>query len=308
MANCSISLVGTGLIGSSIALGLKGTFSGIVGFDKNSGSLDYAVKSGIIDFAVSMDCISRFSDTIIVSVPVDVALTVILEILEKTKNDAIVIDVSSTKVPICDALKNHPKRRNFIAGHPMAGSEVGGPQNADANFFNDRKVIICQPELSSIVALNHATFIFRSLGMTIELMDAESHDSLVAMVSHFPQVVSYGIAKTIGLAANDDQWSQIAASGFDTSTRLAKSSSEIWTPILIQNKKHINQYLQLFLREIESLRDLIEDENIEGVNQFIHQSQVVREKFENNLNNSKDNGRESITRSKANQLVATGIE
>lgn len=308
METKNISIVGTGLIGSSIALGLRGRTNGIVGFDCNQKVLDYAVKSGIVDFKVSMESVCYYSDIIIVSVPVDVALTLIPEILSKSKNDTIVIDVSSTKVPICDALKNHPRRENFIAVHPMAGAEVGGPQNADANLLIGRKAIFCQPELSSAVALEQAKYVFETLGMTIQMMDAETHDSLVALVSHLPQMVAYGVAKTVGVTTENNQWSTIAASGFDSSTRLAKSPADIWIPILLQNKDNVKRYLQSFIQEMEHLVYMLNTDDANGIAQFIQHSQAVREKYDNNLNNIKDNGKESITGSKANKLVAAGIE
>lgn len=301
----NISIVGTGLIGSSMALGLRGFTNGIVGFDSNPRSLDYAVKSGIIDFHVSLNSICYHSDIIIVSVPVDVAITIIPSILSKSKDDTIVIDVSSTKTQICDIVRNHPKRKNFIAAHPMAGSEMGGPQNADANLFNGRKVVICESELSSAVAIEHAIEIFKILGMSIEFMDAETHDSIVAMVSHLPQVVSFGLARTIGLANSNDLWSSVAASGFDSSTRLAKSSSDVWTPILIQNKEHISQYLTLFIQQIETIKGLIDSENIDAIDQFIQQSQGVREKFDNSLKNkiNQKNGTKTISRLNPTEVV-----
>jgi len=309
METKNISIVGTGLIGSSIALGFKGKFNEIVGFDTNQRTLDYAVKSGIIDFNVSMDSIYRFSDIIIVSVPVDVALFLVPDILEKSKDDAIVIDVSSTKAPICNVLMNHPKRANFVAAHPMAGAEVGGPQNGDANLFNGRNVILCQTQLSSEYALEQAIVIFKTLGMTIEFMDPEVHDNLVGLVSHLPQMVSYGLARTIGAATKNDQWCTIAANGFNSSTRLAKSPANIWIPILLQNKDHISTYLQLFIQEMEHLVYLLDTDNTDGLNQFIHQAQIVREKFENNITiNTQDNGKEPITRSKIDKFVASGIE
>jgi prephenate dehydrogenase len=287
----NISIVGTGLIGSSIALGLKGEFCRIVGFDSNPRTLDYAVKSGIIDFGVSIDNICHNSDIIIVAVPVDIALVIVPEILEKSNGSTIVIDVSSTKVPICNLLKNHPKRANFVSAHPMAGAEVGGPQNADAKLLHGHKVIICQPELSSAIAVAKSLQLFRTLGMSTEFMDADVHDSLVALVSHLPQVVSYAIANTISVATSNDQWSKIAASGFNSTTRLAKSPANIWIPILMQNKNHINDYLRLFIHEMEKLMQLLSEEDKIGLTQFIHQSQVVREKFENNpnrINSKKD--------------------
>lgn len=288
-----------------MALGLRDFTNGIVGFDSNPRSLDYAVKSGIIDFNVSLDSICYHSDIIIVSVPVDVALTVISDILSKSKEDTVVIDVSSTKTQICDILKDHPKRKNFIAAHPMAGSEMGGPQNADANLFIGQKVIICQSELSSSIAMERAMEIFKNLGMSIELMDAETHDGLVAMVSHLPQVVSFGLARTVGISNINDVWSSIAASGFDSSTRLAKSSSDVWTPILIQNKEFISKYLTLFIHQMETIKVLIDSENIDAIDQFIQQSQGVREKFDNSLKIKTDqkNGTNTISRLNPTEVV-----
>jgi prephenate dehydrogenase len=309
MEKKKLSIVGTGLIGCSFALGVRNKFGEICGFDKDSESLDYAVQSGIIDSSSSLENISRDSDIIIVSVPVDVALTLIPKILFLAKNDAVVIDVGSTKVPICNALKDHPRRVCFVAAHPMAGSEASGSRNATENLFQGKKVIICQPEQSSTVALEQAQYIFKTLGMSIELMDAEVHDSLVSMVSHLPQVVSYCLTKAVDDASCNDLWSSIAATGFDSSTRLSKSSADIWIPILLQNKGNINNHLHLFIDEIKNLINLLDNDNADGLTQFILQSQIVREKFEKNVNNNcQTNGNKSITRNKANKFVATGIE
>lgn len=310
MKTRNISIVGTGLIGGSIGLGLRGKGNVIFGFDKNSRNLGYAEKMGIIDFSASMDSIYVCSDIIIVSVPVDIALRIIPEILTKSKDDAIVIDVSSTKVAICNELKNHPKRGNFIAAHPMAGMEVGGPQNADAQILRGRKVVICQSELSSSNALDKAIDLFKPLGLHTELMDAETHDSLVAMVSHLPQLVSYGLANTISVANNDDQWCNLAASGFDSVTRLASSPANVWTPIINQNKEYILKCLNLFIHQMETIKEIVKKDDNNAFVEFVAQSKIVREKFENSskLEINHSHGDKTISWTDSTKVVATRVE
>lgn len=304
----NISIVGTGLIGSSIALGVKSIANNIVGFDTNLQNIEYAIETGIINESWSVEKIAFDSDLIIVAVPVDIAITLIPYILNKVKDDATVIDVGSTKASICEAIKNHPKRKNFIATHPMAGSAVGGPQGADEKLFQGRKVIFCETERSSQLAVNRAMELFNILGMSIEYMDVETHDNTVALVSHLPQIVSYGITSTVANTMNtNQQWFKLASSGFDSSTRLAKSSSDVWTPILIQNKENISKYLQLFIDQIETIKGLIESGDSESISQLIYLSQSVREKFENNQNKKKD-GNKTTTRISTTKVVASGVE
>ncbi|NVO09829.1 MAG: prephenate dehydrogenase/arogenate dehydrogenase family protein [Bacteroidales bacterium] len=304
----NISIVGTGLIGCSIAMGVKGMFKCIAGFDINQQNIDYAINAGIIDESWTIERIAYESDVIIVAIPVDAAIPIVYDLLSKIKVDAVIIDVGSTKLSICRAVQNHPNRKNFVAAHPMAGSEIGGPQGSGGNLFKGKKSIICQAELSSKLAIQCAEEIFRVLGMEVEYIDEERHDSLVSLVSHLPQIVSYGIASTVGCSIDvNHQWFDIAASGFDSTTRLAKSPLEVWIPILIQNKEYISQNLQLFIHQIEIMKELIESENIEALNQFICQSQAVREKFDNNIKNKK-NGNKTINRFGTTEAVVARVE
>ncbi|MHC1702374.1 MAG: prephenate dehydrogenase [Tenuifilaceae bacterium] len=307
----NISIIGTGMIGCSIALGVKGLFRNIAGFDTNPQNLDYAIETGIINHKWSIEKISQESDFIVLAVPVDVAIKLLPGILNKTKANAVVIDVGSTKSSICNSIQHHPKRGNFVATHPMAGNEIGGPRGAEENLFRGRKLIICQSEKSSSHALNLTKRIFESLGMTIEYMDENIHDNIVALTSHLPQLVSFGIANTVNNSMIENrQWCKLAASGFDSSTRLAKSSSEVWTPILMQNKEHINQYLDLFIGQIEAIKKMINENDITAIDQYINQAQSIREIFKKNQLSKINprNGNKTITRTCTTQVVVAGIE
>ena len=307
----NLSIIGTGLIGCSIALGVKGMFRNVAGYDSDVNNFEGAINAGIVNQSWSINRIAFGSDVIIVSVPVDVAVSIIPYILSKINDNAVVIDVGSTKSTICRAVRNHPRRGSFVAAHPMAGSENSGPQRANAQLLNGRKVIICEPELSSPLALSCAETIFTNLGMSIDFMDADAHDRVVALVSHLPQIVSYGVASTVAqtMEANH-QWCDIAASGFDSSTRLAKSPSDVWTPIMIQNNEHIVDFLNLFIKQIETIKGFIESGDTDLINQFIHQSQTVRETFDKKQISQIDqkNGNKTIVRTSATQVVVPGVE
>lgn len=309
MKTKSISIIGTGLIGSSMALGLRGRCNVILGFDKNPRNLGYAEKMGIVDIATSFEGICACSDVIIVSVPSDISLSILPDILSNSKEDAVVIDVSSTKGPICKALKHHLKRKNLVAAHPMAGLEVGGPQNADAAILKGRKVVICQSEQSSKLAVDLALDLFDSLGMHPEFMDAEQHDSLVALVSHLPQMVAYGLANTVSKASKDDEWCRLAASGFDSASRLASSPADVWLPIINQNKDFILQYINLFISQMENLQEMIADDNVADLEEFIAQSQSVREKFKKTIVKERYNhGNKTVRRIGSTTVVETRVE
>lgn len=310
MKTKSISIIGTGLIGSSMALGLKGQCKVLLGFDKNPRNIGYAEKMGVVDIATSYEGICACSDVIIVAVPSDIVPDILRDILSKSKDDTVVIDVSSTKEPICHALKHHPKRKNLIASHPMAGLEVGGPQNADASILIGRKVVICQSELNSDYALGIGLEIFKILGMQPEYMDAEQHDSLVALVSQLPQMVAYGLANTVSKASKDDEWCRLAASGFDSASRLASSPANVWMPIINQNKDFIVQHLNLFINQMENLKEMIADSNKNELMSFIAQSQSVRDKFKKKslLNEKYNHGNKTVRRLDSASVVETRVE
>lgn len=307
----NLSIIGTGLIGCSIALGVKGMFRNVAGYDSDAENFESAINAGIVNQSWSINRIAFGSDVIIVSVPVNVAVSIIPYVLSKINDNAVVIDVGSTKSTICKTVRNHSRRGSFVAAHPMAGSENSGPRRANAQLLNGRKVIICEPELSSLSALNCAKMIFANLGMSIDYMDADAHDRVVALVSHLPQIVSYGVASTVAQSMEvNHQWCDLAASGFDSSTRLAKSPSNVWTPILIQNKEHIVDFLDLFIKQIETVKGFIESGDADSINQFIHQSQSVRETFDKKQISQIDhkNGNKTIVRTSTTQSVVTGVE
>lgn len=279
--NC-VSIIGIGQIGGSIGLSLTGKAKMVVGVDTNPDNLKYAMLNGMIDQTLMLERAIRESDLIVVATPVDVALELIPAILNGIGENTVVIDMGSTKEPICRVTRNHPRRKNFVAAHPMAGTSVKGPQGADAALFCDRKVLVCQPELSSVNALNSAIELFHLLGASVEFIDEGVHDRLVGLISHLPQVFSYVLANVVGVSEGDNtDWLRLASTGFNSSTRLAKSPASMWSPIIMQNSENILRYIQMAVSELELLSDLIRSGNTYALEVFINRAVEVRNKFEN---------------------------
>ena len=247
-----IYIIGIGLIGGSMALDIKLIYdeATIFGIDANEKHLGEAIELGLIDEKASEnDLIS--ADLVIVAVPVDVGLVILPEILNKIGEQTLVFDVGSTKNPICEAIQNHPKRRNFLACHPIAGTEFSGPKAAIKGLFEGKTNIICEVEKTTFKLQETAMDLFKKLGMRIRYMDPKSHDKHIAYVSHLSHISSFMLGKTVIEKEKDEQdIFDMAGSGFESTVRLAKSSPAMWTPIFKQNKKQVVKSLEEYIKNL----------------------------------------------------------
>ena len=206
------------------------------------------------------------ADFVIVSVPVDVALTVLPKVLDAIGENTIVFDVGSTKIPICETVVNHPKRRHFIAAHPIAGTEFSGPSAAIKGLFEGKTNIICEVEKTTFKLQEKALDLFKSMGMRIRYMDPKSHDKHIAYVSHLSHISSFMLGKTVINKEKDEQdIFDMAGSGFESTVRLAKSSPAMWTPIFKQNKKQVVKTLEEYISNLTKFKELLENEDYEAI-------------------------------------------
>lgn len=262
-----IYVIGTGLIGGSLALGAKEHYNDakIYGIDSNENHLKEAMALGIIDeVAVFEDLVN--ADYVILSVPVDVALVFLPKVLDIIPDNATVFDVGSTKSPICEAVMNHPKRRNFIAAHPIAGTEFSGPSAAIKGLFQDKTNIICEVEKTTFKLQEKALELFKSMGMRIRYMDPKSHDKHIAYVSHLSHISSFMLGKTVINKEKDEQdIFDMAGSGFESTVRLAKSSPAMWTPIFKQNNKEVVKTLEEYISNLSKFKELLENEDYDAI-------------------------------------------
>ena len=275
----NICIVGTGLIGGSMALDIQShdKKTVIFGIDTNKNHINKAIKLGIIHKKATLDTLA-IADVVIISVPVDVCITILPSILDAINDHALVFDVGSTKLPICNLVQNHPKRRQFLASHPIAGTEFSGPHAAINNLYRGKTNIICEIEKTGNKQQEMALNIFKILGMRIRYMDPKSHDKHIAYVSHLSHISSFMLGKTVLEKEKDERdIFDMAGSGFESTVRLAKSSPAMWTPIFKQNKDNIIETLEEYISNLTLFKALLENEQYEQVFNEMNNTNRIKE-------------------------------
>ena len=262
-----VHIIGIGLIGGSFALDLKSNFSEIEisGTDSNKKHLEKALELGLIDNTAELKEV-RNADVVIVAVPVDASTQVIKTVLDNVGENTLVFDAGSTKENLCKALESHKNRRNFLAAHPISGTEFSGPEAAIKDLYRNKTIIICEVEKTAFKLQEKALEIFQKLGMRIRYMDPKSHDRHIAYVSHLSHISSFMLGKTVlEKEKNERDIFDLAGSGFASTVRLAKSSPAMWAPIFKQNKENVLETLKEYIQNLEHFRDLMEKDDFEAV-------------------------------------------
>lgn len=275
----NIVVIGTGLIGGSMALSARGFETKIIGVDANEENLKKAIELGIVDMAMPLEQAVLVADLIIISIPVDAAREMLPSILDTMRDDAVVIDTGSTKAGICGKVQNHPRRGNFVASHPMAGTEFSGPTAAFAGLFKDKKAIICEKELSSDFALKRALTLYKLLGMSVLYMSAEDHDKHIAYVSHLTHVIAYALSLTVQEIEKNEEKKifEMAGSGFASTVRIAKSSSAMWTPIFRQNARFLTDSIDKYIDVLNHFKQLIAEDRTKELFDEIKEANRIKD-------------------------------
>ncbi len=275
-----IAIVGTGLMGCSMAEGLRDVASEIVGVDNNTGHLQEALHRGWIDRSMSLEKAVISADLVIISVPVDAAIKLLPVILDLVGDRSVVIDAGSVKSAICQSVKDHSRRVKFVAAHPMAGLAVSGPEASDAGLFRNRKVVICEHDKTSEHALDTASFVFGRLGMDIIYMEPGLHDLYVAQISHLPQVVAYCLSALTEVPDDKrESMINIASSGFESSTRLASSPAGMWIPIFEHNSEFLAGSIDDMIERLSDIRNMIKERKWKSLTRLIEKANRSREDF-----------------------------
>ena len=274
-----VVVIGIGLIGGSMVLDIKALHpdATILGMDANENHLQEAIDLGVVEKQGTTDDLADV-DFVIVSVPVDIALVVLPQVLDAVGENTIVFEVGSTKLPICEAVANHPKRRNYIATHPIAGTEFSGPSAAIKGLFQGKTNIICEVEKTTFKLQEKALQLFTALGMRIRYMDPEAHDKHIAYVSHLSHISSFMLGKTVIDKETEEQdIFDMAGSGFESTVRLAKSSPAMWTPIFKQNKKQVVNTLDEYISNLSKFRELLENDDFDAIYQEMQSVNRIKE-------------------------------
>jgi prephenate dehydrogenase len=275
----NVTIVGVGLISGSFALGLKekGLARHIIGVSRTEASSRKALELGLIDEALPLEEAVRKSDLIYVAIPVDATLPVMKTIMDLVTDKQIVADAGSTKQVLCASLADHPMRKQFVATHPMWGTEYSGPEAAVRNAFTGRACVICEKERSDAGAVETIEKIYRELGMHILYMNAGDHDVHTAYISHISHITSFALANTVlEKEKEEDAIFELASAGFESTVRLAKSNPAMWAPIFMQNRENILDVLNEHISQLRKFKACLEKENEEYLKELIENANKIR--------------------------------
>ena len=274
----NVAIIGLGLIGGSIGLRLEKA-SGFhrIGIDANADNGQKALNLGLVDEVQSLEVGAAMADLVIFAIPMDQIIRLLPEVLSFVSDTAVVVDMGSTKAEVCELVNGHEKRAQFVATHPIAGTENSGPEAAFDSLFENKTGILCDVEKSSDSAVEVARELYQTLGMNVIEMDSKAHDLHIAYVSHLSHITSFVLGQTV-LEIEKDEKSifNMAGSGFASTVRLAKSSPDMWAPIFTQNKKHVSESLGAYIENLQEFKKLIDGEDVTGLRDVMQEANQIR--------------------------------
>lgn len=273
-----ISVVGLGLIGGSIALDLKRQLNiEVYGVDSNEQHQHLALERGLVHKIVSLAQACSTSDLIIVAVPVSTIEDLLPTILDQINDQVTVTDVGSTKQNMITSIKDHPRRAQFVASHPLAGTEFSGPTAAFEGLFRNKKNIICDKQDSSDKAVSLVSRVFESIGMHNDYMTADEHDRHMAYVSHLSHISSFTLSLTVlDIEKDENQIFNLASTGFASTVRLAKSNPATWAPIFSRNRTYLSKALSQYIDRLSEFKTALDDDNQEHSRKLMQEANDIK--------------------------------
>ena len=274
-----VGIIGVGLIGGSLALSAREHIPDveIFGSNRSEVNLQKSLDLGLINFRLE-DALIKQMDVILLTIPVDVAMDRLVDLLDEVNDNALIIDFGSTKTAICQQVALHSKRGQFLATHPIAGTEYSGPEAALPDLFQDKIQILCETQKTRPDLLEWAQDWFKKIGMNLREMDPVEHDQHITYVSHLSHISSYMLGKTV-MEKEKDQSAifDMAGSGFSSTVRLAKSSPHMWIPIFKQNKENISETLLQYINNLNQFKQLLDADKFDELHKQILEINQIRQ-------------------------------
>lgn len=273
-----ISIIGLGLMGGSAAIDLRkrGFATKIIGVDSDKVNANAAHHIGFVDEIADLESAVKKAELIILATPVDAALILLPQVLNLVENQ-VVTDMCSTKESLLDRVRYHSKRKQYVAGHPMAGTEFSGPWAAISGMFDGKAAILCDTEDSDIRAVAKVKRMYEVFNMRVIYMNACNHDIHAAYVSHISHISSFALALTVlEKEKNEKHIFDLASGGFDSTVRLAKSSADMWTPIFNHNKENVIKVLDTYIENLKAFKNAIENDEPDNVHKLIKESNKIK--------------------------------
>jgi len=269
-----VAIVGTGLIGGSLALAIKKNkmAESVVGVSRHQKSLALAGKMGAIGQGSRNLDIIRGADLVILATPVNTIIKLAPKISRFINKECIVTDVGSTKEQVSKILgKLFPR---YVGSHPLAGSEKRSILNARSGIFKDSLCIITPTKNTDKAALNKINLLWRKAGAKVLVMSPQRHDRILSLTSHLPHILAFSLIGTV-----PREFLRFSSGGLKDTTRIAASDSEIWSDIFLSNAKNISSGIDAFLAGVSRIQSAIRKNDARSLSRILRKAKKQREKL-----------------------------
>lgn len=279
-----LCVIGVGLIGGSLAIALRrvGFCEEVIGAGRNKERLQIAKDLCVIDtYSTNIAEAVADADMVFVSVPMGAMADVFKQIDGHLKPGAVVTDGGSAKVSVMKDAKEYLKYSysQFVAGHPIAGTEQSGVEAAFGELYLNRRVIITPTYDTNKRAIDKVTAMWQAAGASVEAMSASHHDAILAGTSHLPHLLAFGLVNCLFESNDSENFFKYAAGGFRDFTRIASSDPVMWRDICLSNKKALLDSLSQYQKELDRLKDAITNDDADQLLSYFQSAKTSRDKF-----------------------------
>jgi prephenate dehydrogenase len=285
-----LGLIGCGLMGGSFAMALKkaGLVKRVVGYSKSPSTTERARSLGIIDIEAPSALLAvSGADIVLIAVPVAATEASFKAIKHLVTPEMLIMDVGSTKRDVIDAARRSLREHVglFVPAHPITGKEVSGVENADADLYVGKQVILTPIDRTLPAQLQKATELWTRLGCKVLTMSPEQHDAAYAAVSHLPHLIAFALMNAISGQPEGPDYLSLAGPGFRDFTRIAASEPKVWRDILLANREELLAQSQIFQRNLQALEVMISGGNAQALEGLIEQASMTRAHWSMNSRN-----------------------
>jgi prephenate dehydrogenase len=261
-----LGLIGCGMMGGSFALAMKraGLVKRVVGYSKSPSTTEKARQLGVIDVEAPSALLAvSNSDIVLLAVPVAATEATLKAIRHMVRPEVLMMDVGSTKRNVVDAARRVLRDQigGFVPAHPITGKELSGVENAEADLFMGRQVILTPIERTQTAMLTKAQNLWSAIGADVVKMSPEAHDSAYAAVSHLPHLIAFAYMSGIVGQEHGNDYLQLAGPGFRDFTRIAASDPEMWRDVMLSNRHELIEQIKIFRRSLDAMWTMIDGEN-----------------------------------------------
>ncbi len=279
-----LTIIGVGLIGGSFARAVRasGLVGHITGCGRNAKNLIKAIELGVIDdFFLDINQAVENADIIFIATPVGSFKSILSQVKNSMKVDAVITDAGSTKSSVIEAAKTvfDEVPANFVPGHPIAGTENSGVEASFVELYQNHRVILTPLEKTNSSAIELVSDLWKSAGAQVVLMEAGHHDLVLAATSHLPHLLAFSLVDTLTTLDEKQEIFENAAGGFRDFTRIASSDPSMWQDICLANKKALIEHLDHFTQDLQQLRTALDEDNGDYLKQVFTRAKQSRDDF-----------------------------